>query len=256
MDSSLPLNMKIIEKSKLSGDVYSMWLKCPVDFPGSVSEHIGKFLHIECGESNFLRRPISICQIDGNHLRIAFRVKGSGTRFMASARVGDSLNVLWPCGKGFDISSVCGKSLIIGGGIGVFPLYQLALSLEDCVCTLGFQDENSVLFQKEFSEACPTFVATDDGSCGYRGFAVSLADELFEKYQFKNIFACGPVPMLRKVQELAARKGVSNCQISLEERMACGIGVCMVCVCRTVYGENVPVCTCGPVFNAAEVDLS
>lgn len=256
MDSAVPFNMKITEKTKLAEGVYSLWLECPEDFSGSTSKHIGKFLHIECGESNFLRRPISLCQIDGNRLRIAFRVQGSGTRFMASARVGDSLSVLWPCGKGFDISSVSGRSLIIGGGIGVFPLYQLALSLEDCVCTLGFSDKNSVLLQEEFSEACPTFISTDDGSYGYSGFAVDLASQLFGKYDFKNIFACGPVPMLKRVKQLAEDRGISNCQISLEERMACGVGLCMVCVCRTVHGKNVPVCTCGPVFNAAEVDLS
>lgn len=254
MNSLGPLNLKVAEKTRIASDVYSLWLETPVDFSQNVSDHIGKFLHIECGESNFLRRPISICQIDRNLVRIVFKVKGRGTQFMASVDAGDYLNVLGPCGRGFDISSVKGKSLIIGGGIGVFPLYQLALTLKDCICVLGFADQKSIYFKNEFSSVCETFISTDDGSYGYRGFAADLAGEIVERYKFRNIFSCGPIPMLKKVKDLAMVCGI-DCQISLEERMACGVGMCMVCVCRTVHGKNIPVCTRGPVFNSAEVDL-
>ncbi len=209
----------------------------------------GQFVHIavENGK-NLLRRPISICDAADGKTRIIFEIKGEGTKWLAGRSVGDTLTLMGPLGRGFDLD-IGGSAFIIGGGIGVFPLYMLAKKLKNPKIFLGFRNKDMVVMEDEFAALGKTLVATDDGSYGEKGFAIDLAEK--EISDCDIIYACGPKPMLKAVKAVAERHGV-RAQISMEERMGCGIGACLVCVCKTTTG-NRQVCLQGPVFDAKEI---
>ena len=248
---------KIIAKRWHAGNIYEIIMENEL-LAGFTAA--GQFLQIDCGEGNFLRRPISVHDVEDSHLSIVFEIKGKGTLYLAERKVGDYLNVLGPLGNGFDLTPQ-GDALIIGGGIGMFPLYMIAKEKkQQCDVVLGFRTERVVITNDRFLEVCRELVVTtDDGSYGIHGNAVDAARKLIADNQYKVIYACGPKQMLKAVKELAQEFDLPA-QISLEERMACGFGVCLSCA-TTAHAENQEeftykhVCKHGPVFDAREVIL-
>ncbi len=202
-----------------------------------------------------LRRPISICGIDrrAGTLRFVFQVRGEGTALLARARPGQALNLLAPLGSGFRLGDTGRRALFLGGGVGLPPLLAAAESFgRNAVVAAGFRTRGSIVLREDFERlGCRVLIATDDGSFGHRGPVTDLAAGL----EFDAVFACGPRPMLRAAAKLARARGVP-CQVSMEERMACGIGACLGCAVR-LRGKNGEtygmVCRDGPVFDASAV---
>ncbi len=220
----------------------------------------GQFAHIKCGGDTYLRRPISICDCnaDKGTLRLIIAIKGEGTKNLAQLKKGDKLDILAPLGIGFSLPSAkTDKEIyVVGGGIGTFPLLYLCKRLRQSGCDnitaiLGFRSKSSILLEEEFAEFSNVVIATDDDTAGYHGTVADVYNAISLNKPAHYIYACGPTPMLKAVQACAKRDS-AVCQLSLEERMACGIGVCNVCACR-VNGSYKRVCSDGPVFNADDV---
>lgn len=206
-------------------------------------------------ETRLLPRPISICEIDRKQgtIRIVYRLAGGGTREFSALKAGDSIEILGPLGNGFTVKEE--PAVLIGGGIGIPPMMELAKSIPGTkTCVLGYRDEPFLL--EEFERICPVATASETGRIGVRGTVLDAIRELGVKG--KVIYACGPMPMLKAVAEYAREMGM-EAQISLEERMACGIGACLGCICQTreknhhTNVNNSRVCKDGPVFDAKEV---
>lgn len=249
---------KIIEKKAISENIFSFEIYCP-----EVAEEAkcGQFVHI-CVPSCTLRRPISICEVnraDGT-LRIVFEIRGAGTEKLAELNKGDFIDMIAPLGNGFTVKELPeGKRVIVvGGGIGVPPMLQTAKSYKKATAILGFRSFDRVILKRDFEvNGIETIICTDDGSVGYHGVVSDPLSSELEKGDVGAVFACGPKPMLASVMQLAKEHGVF-CEISLEERMACGVGACVGCVCRITRGGEeklLRVCKDGPVFNAEEVIL-
>ncbi|MDR0315171.1 MAG: dihydroorotate dehydrogenase electron transfer subunit [Oscillospiraceae bacterium] len=217
----------------------------------------GQFVHILCGEKT-LRRPISICSIDKENgvFDIVFSAKGEGTHWMSGQNKGDEYDVLGPLGNGFD-TDIKGRVLLIGGGIGVPPMLCVASEiLAPCDAILGFGSKDAVILEKDFKAVCSNVhITTDDGSFGRKGLVTDLLSEIADRQKYSVIYACGPAPMLKAVAMIAEKNKIKCC-VSLEERMGCGVGACLVCACKTKHGnieQFSHVCKDGPVFNAQEV---
>ena len=217
----------------------------------------GQFLNIKCGDGVLLRRPLSICDVWRNKISVVFEIRGEGTKFLSERTSGDELNVLGPLGNSFSMFDK-GRVLIVGGGIGVIPLYLLAKYYGDrAVVALGYKCKDCTLMLPDFAKTgAKVFAATDDGSLGFKGNAVTLARELISKEKFDYVYGCGPKPMLASLSDLVAEKDLP-CEISMEERMGCGIGACLVCACKTKGNDGKEkyshVCIDGPIFKAGEV---
>ncbi len=244
---------ELVQKTELCPGMFDFVVKAP-----EISDlaEIGQFLHIDCGGKTTLRRPISICDFGNGFVRFAFQVKGEGTELLAQYNVGDMIDIMGPLGHGFKVEKGQ-KVAVIGGGIGVFPLLGLA-RLPESVVFLGFRNKDLVVMEDDFNEANKNVtICTDDGSYGYDGFAVAAMSEYLLENKVDLICCCGPKPMLKSVKQVAEHMNIP-CQLSLEERMGCGIGACLTCVCETHdegMGKYKQVCTCGPVFDAKEVVL-
>lgn len=245
----------IIRQEEIADGIYSMWLRTDEI---AANAKAGQFISVYCNEgSRLLPRPISICEIDKTDgaVRLVYRVAGKGTAEFSAMRTGMQLKVVGPLGNGFPVKSK--KAFLIGGGIGIPPMLELAKSL-DCEkqIVLGFRDE--LFLMEEFQKQGKLYVATEDGSAGTEG---NVLDAIRENGLTADIiYACGPAPMLRALKEYAAKNGI-ECWISMEERMACGIGACLACVCKSQNKDahtnvkNKRVCKEGPVFRAEEVDF-
>ncbi|MCI8895265.1 MAG: dihydroorotate dehydrogenase electron transfer subunit [Lachnospiraceae bacterium] len=245
----------IIRQEELSYGIYNMWIKTDQIAKNAKP---GQFISIYCRDgSRLLPRPISICELDRTDgaLRVVYRVAGKGTEEFATFRTGEQIEIVGPLGNGFPRKDK--KAFLIGGGIGIPPMLQLAkeLSCEKQI-VLGYRDE--LFLQEEFKKQGSLYIATEDGSFGTEG---NVLDAIRENgLEAEIIYACGPTPMLRAVKEYAAKKGI-ECWLSLEERMACGIGACLACVCRSKEKDehtnvhNKRICKEGPVFRAEEVEL-
>ena len=242
--------------TRLGEGLYQLVLDAPQI---AAAAQCGQFVHIACGEGNLLRRPISICEAGEGRLRIVFQVKGSGTEWLADRKEGDTLDVLGPLGHGFDTAALGARPVLIGGGIGVPPMLQAAKCAKAAGAApravLGFRNKGAVILEEDFRAVCETFVTTDDGSYARHGFVTDVLQELVA--DATGVAACGPKPMLKAIAAIAKQAGLP-CQVSMEERMGCGIGACLVCACalkaengETKYGH---VCKDGPVFNAEEVE--
>lgn len=208
----------------------------------------GQFCHIACGDGLLLRRPISLCGVDTGVARLIYAVRGEGTRWLSRRRPGDRLDMLGPLGHGFTLDDQ--PTLLVGGGIGVPPLAFCAERLNaPSHAILGFRDAGVVCL----TDAFPSFdLLTDDGSAGKKGYPHELLREHLRDDSWKRVLACGPLPMLKAVAAVCAEANVP-CQVSMEERMACGLGACVVCSCA-VGGTYKRVCKDGPVFDASEVN--
>ncbi|WP_444658628.1 dihydroorotate dehydrogenase electron transfer subunit [Caproiciproducens sp. R2] len=242
---------KITEKKQLTADVFDLTVEA-----GELAKaaSAGQFAHVYV-PGKTLRRPISICEIDraAGTLRFVFQIRGEGTAWLADACPGDTLDILAPLGNGYSLGNTRQKAVFVGGGIGVPPLLEAAKAFgKNAAVLAGFRNEESIILKEDFEKnGNRVLIATDDGSFGCHG----LVTDLLKGLDFTVIFACGPVPMLKAVCRTAAARGVP-CQISLEERMACGIGACLGCACRLkkdgteFYGH---VCKDGPVFDSETV---
>ncbi|NGP44316.1 dihydroorotate dehydrogenase electron transfer subunit [Bacillaceae bacterium SIJ1] len=223
----------------------------------------GQFVHLRVteGTAPLLRRPISLCDVDVKErkLKIIYRRQGEGTKQLARLRAGDTVDVLGPLGHGFPTDLPEGRSaLLIGGGVGVPPLYYLAKQLKNQGIAvrhiLGFDTMTSVFYEKEFAALGPTTVTTVDGTYGMQGLVTDALQADVTDSEADRIYSCGPTPMLRALEQALPNKEL---YVSLEERMGCGVGACLACVCQTYDGGTSykKICTDGPVFRAGEVVL-
>ena len=258
------LQSKLIKKEQLKSDIFKFSLSAKeivdVARPGQFIE-----IRVTEGLDPFLRRPISIYNMDKEKgiLEIIFRIQGRGTEILSRKKEGDLVDIVGPLGYGTFKFEGYKNIAILGGGIGVFPLYELAKNAlrETTVNTyLGFRDKEAVLLEEEFEKVSNKLViTTDDGSYKIHGFAINELKKDLEEGKIDAIFACGPLPLLRAVKNLAKEKDIP-CQISLEEKMGCGIGACLGCAVKTAKSlQNAPeywhVCKAGPVFNAYDVTI-
>lgn len=229
----------------LTKDIFKMTLigdTSMIDAPG-------QFINIALG-GYYLRRPLSVCDLNEGMITVIYRLAGKGTRYMSTLKEGEKLNVLSGLGNGFDTSKSGLRPLLIGGGVGAPPMYYLARTLlaegKDPIVVLGFNTKDEAFYTEEFAAlGANVLVATVDGSLGIRGLvtdAIDLADD------YTYFFACGPEPMLKAVSDKTNTSG----QLSFEERMGCGFGACMGCSCKTKYGDK-RICRDGPVLEKEEV---
>ena len=249
---------QILEQKKLAEGVYSILLKTKA----SKSAAPGQFINIFSNDaSRLLPRPISICEIDkeNNTLRLVYRVVGRGTDEFSKLVAGDSLEVMGPLGNGFPLDGEENTAIVVGGGIGVPPMLELAKQLNTNVtAVMGYRNDDMFLTEEFTDIAAELIIATDDGSVGVHGTVVDALKE--NDLQADVIYACGPKPMLKGVAEYAASLGI-KCYVSMEERMACGVGACLGCVCQSTelddhsHVNNKRVCKDGPVFLSTEVIL-
>lgn len=259
------LNAELISKEYLKNDIIKFSVKAPeivkVAKPGNFIE-----IRVSQNTEPFLRRPISIYNINKKDevLEFIFQVKGKGTKILETKNVGEYIDIIGPLGNvTFEFQNF-NNIAIIGGGIGVFPLYELAKSAKNAgkeVNTyLGFRNKDLVVLEEEFNRVSSSLIiATDDGSYANKGFAIDFLNDDIKNKKIDCIYACGPLPMLKAVQKLSIQKNIA-CQISLEERMGCGIGVCLGCAVKTARSSNenpkyIHVCKNGPVFDANEVEI-
>lgn len=243
---------RLIRKKQLTADIYDVTVEA-----GALAKAAqpGQFAHIYV-PGKTLRRPISICEADAaaKTLRFVFQVRGEGTHLLAQSALGDSLDLLAPLGHGFTLGDTNRRAVFVGGGIGLPPLLAAAKPFgENAVVLAGFRTAEAVILQKDFERAGGrVLIATDDGTCGHHG----LVTDLLAGLSFDAVFACGPKPMLQAAARAAKERGVP-CQVSMEERMACGVGACLGCAVR-LRGENGAesyghVCKDGPVFDAEQM---
>ncbi|HEY9576586.1 MAG TPA: dihydroorotate dehydrogenase electron transfer subunit [Pseudobacillus sp.] len=253
--------MTVISQGNIAKNIYELTLQG--DLVQEMNEP-GRFVHLKISEQvmPLLRRPISIADIDYENSRFTmiYRAEGEGTKLLAEKKTGDTIDVLGPLGHGFPVNEAqAGETaILVGGGIGVPPLYELSKRLNEkgvkTIHVLGFQSADVAFYVDKFAELGETYVATVDGSLGTKGFVTDAIRQF--NLQADILYSCGPVVMLRALEELQlTKKGF----ISLEERMGCGIGACFACVCHT---QNDPagteyrkVCSDGPVFPMGEVAL-
>lgn len=245
--------VRIARQEQLAGDVFSIWIETD-----NIAKNArpGQFVSVYSKDgSRLLPRPISICETDGNRLRMVYRTVGAGTIEFSGYRAGDTLDVLGPLGNGYTTDQR--KSILLGGGIGIPPMLELAKRLPgEKTIVLGYRDE--LFLNDEFAPYGDVYIATEDGSAGTKGNVLDVVRTC--NLTADVLYACGPKPMLRAVKAYAEEKEI-DAFISLEERMACGIGACLACVCQTkeVDGHsnvhNARICKDGPVFNAREVEL-
>lgn len=248
---------RVCEQLSISPDYYLLSLEAP-ELARNVSP--GQFVMLRCGEGydNFLRRPMSIHQVDRSRgqLDILYQVKGKGTNWLSKRTSGELLSLLGPLGHGFTCSESAGKGLLIGAGVGVAPLLFLASELAarqwELVILMGARSENGVLRTDAFMEYGQVKTATEDGSCGIQGTILDLAANELRNSSFDMIYSCGSLPVLKGVQDLI-RQNKIPAELSLDERMACGVGACVGCVCQGADGSYLKVCQDGPVFSAGEV---
>ena len=208
----------------------------------------GQFVNIKL-DGFYLRRPISVCDAEKGRLTLIYKVVGEGTALMSALKPGDSLDTLTGLGNGYDTSKSGDAPLLIGGGVGVPPLYLLCKKLleegKKPSVILGFNSEKEIFFEDEFSAlGVPVYIATADGSKGAKGFVT----DVMKKLEYSYFYTCGPMPMFRAIEKIAKTSG----QYSFEERMGCGFGACMGCTCKTKYG-NKRICRDGPVLEREEI---
>ena len=234
----------VISNERIAKSVFKMVLS------GNASEitRAGQFVNIKL-DGFYLRRPISVCDFTDDMLTIIYKTVGKGTEYMATLKSGQTLDILLPLGNGYNLDNGAKMPLILGGGVGVPPMYHLAKRLigsgAEVTAVLGFNTADEVFYADEFSAlGANVIVTTADGSVGEKGFVTDVMD----KIDYDYVYCCGPEPMLKAVYNKSKTSG----QFSFEERMGCGFGACMGCSCKTKYG-NKRICKDGPVLTKEEI---
>lgn len=254
-------NAVVISQEMIAEGIFSMWLRTEA----AETAKPGQFISMYTNDgTKLLPRPISICEINKAEgaLRVVYRVTGenTGTKQFSEAKAGDIIPVIGPLGNGFPLEKAEGKkAFLMGGGIGVPPILELSKQLKNCEkqIVMGYRDENTFL-KNQFEENGSVYISTEDGSVGTKG---NVMDAIRENGLSADIiYACGTTPMLRAIKNYAEENGI-ECYISLEERMACGIGACLACVCKSKEKDhhtnvnNKRICKDGPVFLSTEVEI-
>jgi len=252
------LKEQIADMEMLCEDVFKMTIKSEYV---ALNAKPGQFVNIKCGGiETLLRRPISICDVDKdkNTFDIIFQTKGKGTEKLCT-RCSGEVDILAPLGNPFAIAAEYKNICVVGGGIGTFPLLYLLKSSKCAHKTalLGFRTQAAVVLENQFRAAADNVeIATDDGSYGKKAFVTELLEQCIQDQKPDIVYTCGPTPMMRKVAAIAEKYNIP-CQVSMEQRMGCGIGACLVCACKTKYGDDdwgySHVCKDGPVFWSTEV---
>ena len=259
------IHAKLIKKEEIIKDIYKFSVKAPEIVENSKP---GNFIEIRITEGidPFLRRPISIYNLDKENgiLEFIFQVKGKGTEILSKKEEGADVDIIGPLGHGTFKFEKYKNIAVIGGGIGIFPLYELSKEAKQnnvkVNSYLGFRNKDFVMLEKEFEEVTDNLtITTDDGTYKEKGFAIDYLIKDMENEKYECIYACGPLPMLKAIQKYANENNI-DCQISLEEKMACGLGVCLGCAVKTAKSpKDAPeywhVCKGGPVFQAKDVEI-
>ncbi len=235
---------EIIENTPITENVYKMVLGGEAD----EIKNPGEFINIKLS-GKYLRRPISVCDASSDSVTIIYKVVGEGTKQMSQMPVGENLDVLVGLGNGYDISLSGDKPLLLGGGVGVPPLYMLAKRLigqgKKVSVVLGFNEKSEIFYEQEFKDlGAEVFVTTVDGSYGTKGFVT----DAMKNIDYTYFYTCGPEPMLKAIYKTSKTSG----QMSFEERMGCGFGACMGCSCKTITGYK-RICKDGPVMKKEEI---
>ena len=253
----------VVGNEEIAMDIYSLWIETELAKEAAPGQFVGVFTS---DRSTLLPRPVSICEVneEKSALRLVYRVVGQGTAEFTLYQPGDYISILGVLGNGFPLDKADGKKvLLMGGGIGVPPLLQTAKELkelgraESVVSVLGYRNAQTFL-RDDFEKAAELVIATEDGSLGTKGNVIDAIRANALKADV--IYACGPMPMLKAIKTYAAENGM-KAYVSLEERMACGVGACLGCICKTkeIDGHsqvrNARICTDGPVFDADDLDM-
>lgn len=248
------LTVKVVKNEQIAQGINMLTFSLP-ESVGAI--HGGQFVNLSTGESSqLLRRPLGVCKVEDKNISVCFQIKGEGTQKLAKAQAGDELKALLPLGNGFNLEGYKNVA-VIGGGVGVFPL--VATVSEYCKSKnfytyVGFRNKAAMCMIEELNASKKLTIVTDDGSNGARGNAVDAFIE--DAPAVDAIISCGPPAMFRALKQKMEENNIEiPCFVSLEERMGCGLGACLVCVCKTKSGGNARVCKDGPVFDINEVQL-
>ena len=244
----------IVKNEQIAENIYAVTF----DLGEEARVRAGQFGNIAVGGSHLLRRPIAVCKTDGTEVTFCYQIKGEGTQKLKTMGAGTRLNVLMPLGNGFFVEDTEKKVALVGGGVGTFPLISVLREYGDkkeISAYIGYRNKGAVCGVEEFEKAAKFVAVTDDGSYGEKMNAVQAFEADLKKGNRPDVvLACGPTPMLRALKALVEKENL-NAYVSLEERMGCGIGACVVCVCEKTNGARARVCKDGPVFNVNDVKL-
>jgi dihydroorotate dehydrogenase electron transfer subunit len=247
-------DLRIVEREVLNKDFFILKLavdsKMPDMKPGQFAQ-----VRVDGSRETFLRRPLSIHDVDyaANTFKLLVQIAGKSTLALSRLKAGDSLNIIYPLGNSFSLPSDGEKLLLVGGGCGIAPLLFLAKYLNSHGfipdILLGFRNRERIIEYEKYKDTGNVFVATEDGSMGERGFVTTHS--IIQTGIYDRVYCCGPVPMMKAVAAFSKKKGIT-CEVSLENLMACGFGVCLCCTVETVKG-NLSTCVDGPIFNTNDL---
>ena len=263
MNNELTDNGTILTNDKISegAELYDMLIEAPDIAKWAMP---GQIVHVLCGEGTTLRRPISVCETVGDCIRLCYEVRGKGTEWMKNRKPGEKISILGALGHGFSHKSG-ERALLVGGGIGIYPLLSIGKKVradrDEVRAVFGFRNVSLINYVSEFEQnEIAVSVITDDGSSGRRGFVTELVREALAEENIDVVYVCGPRGMMAAVAAICEEAGV-RCEVSMEERMGCGVGACLACVCKTMFKDNEGVvgekykrvCMDGPVFDSKEI---
>ena len=244
----------ILENKPAAENIYSLTLA----LPEAVKIRAGQFADLSVGGAHLLKRPLAVCKADGEKVTVCYQIRGEGTKLLSERKAGETLDALLHLGNDFYLKENEKKIALVGGGVGIFPMISVIgeyAAEKEISAYIGFRNKGAVCGLEELKRAKKLTAVTDDGSFGEKMNAVqAFAADLEAGERPDVVLSCGPLPMLRALKTALEGRDIP-CYVSLEERMGCGIGACLVCVCEKTNGENARVCKDGPVFGIGEVVL-
>ena len=244
----------ILENKPAAENIYSLTLA----LPEAVKIRAGQFADLSVGGAHLLKRPLAVCKADGEKVTVCYQIRGEGTKLLSERKAWETLDPLLPLGNGFYLKQNEKKIALVGGGVGIFPMISVIgeyAAEKEISAYIGFRNKGAVCGLEELKRAKKLTAVTDDGSFGKKMNAVqAFAADLQAGERPDVVLSCGPLPMLRALKTALEGRDIP-CYVSLEERMGCGIGACLVCVCEKTNGEHARVCKDGPVFGIGEVVL-